>query len=649
MKKIRRRDAQSDTQSDNQNDTKTLDLTLLTRDDFTDGTAVYEYVYQFEENKFELNRILEIVSDVAMKAGFRSFKRTYQEYAKSIKQGSGTWVADSTTAFEGQPFELNCGKWNADDMGISIETPFGEVEACNHPIMPAQRLVNIDTGVEKLTLAFRKGKKWRTTIADKRTLASSNSILDLANVGVAVNSENAKYLVRYLTEVEHLNYNAIPEIRSVGRLGWINDEEFSPFVDDLQFDGDANYRNFFESVKPQGKLSKWLDLAKEVRKSGSIASRIMLAASFASVLVGPLGELPFFVHLWGSTATGKTVCLMLCCSVWADPEVGRYIHTFNSTLVGREKSAAFVNSMPLILDELQVAGDRRQFDRDIYALTEGAGRTRGTKTGGIDKVSTWANCILSSGEMPITTQSSAGGAINRVVEVQSEGDLFPDPRAVADEVRLHYGHAGRKFVEFLMSEGAVDRAKSIHKAYYDTLATTSETAKKQAGAAAVILTADELATELLFKDGRNLCVNEIEGHLHTNDAVSADLRGYNYLVDTLISNMYRFQDNPKDGEVWGKYEGDEFAVIPSVFNRICREGGFNDRSLLSWMRTKDLLKTRTKGFTIGRWINSVRVECYAVQLPPEDEVAEEGKEVTKWLQTENSGFSENEQQVELPF
>lgn len=128
-------------------------------------------------------------------------------------------------------------------------------------------------------------------------------------------------------------------------------------------------------------MEKWLGMARGIRQK-SVFARVILASAFASVLVKPLGGLPFFVHLWGGTESGKTVGLMLAASVWANPEIGRFIHTFNSTAVGREKSAAFVNSLPLILDELQIVKDKREFDKDIYMLSEVQGRTRGTKAEG---------------------------------------------------------------------------------------------------------------------------------------------------------------------------------------------------------------------------------------------------------------------------
>ena len=50
---------------------------------------------------------------------------------------------------------------------------------------------------------------------------------------------------------------------------------------------------------------------------------MMMAASFASVLLEPLKVLPFVLHLWGTTGTGKTVALMVAMSIWGNPQNGR--------------------------------------------------------------------------------------------------------------------------------------------------------------------------------------------------------------------------------------------------------------------------------------------------------------------------------------
>ena len=552
----------------------------------------------------------------AKSVGVNGFKKLYKAYIDSLRIKNKEIMVPNVTQFDGQEMELDSGRWVADEFGIRTDGPYGsDIEACNHPIMPVLRLVNIDTGAEKLQIAYRKGKQWRKVIAEKGVLASANKILELANVGVAVTSESAKHLVQYFYDLESLNYDRIPEKNSVSRLGWIEDEGFSPYVEELVFDGDANFRTFFESVKKRGSMEKWLGMARGIRQK-SVFARVILASAFASVLVKPLGGLPFFVHLWGGTESGKTVGLMLAASVWANPEIGRFIHTFNSTAVGREKSAAFVNSLPLILDELQIVKDKREFDKDIYMLSEGAGRTRGTKSGGVDKTPTWANCILTSGEMPITGAGSGGGAVNRIIEIECREKLFEDPRDVADTVRKNYGFAGRAFVEHLQQDGAMERAADLFKRYSVQLG-EGDTTEKQAMAAALVLTADNLATEWIFKDGRALIAGEISEFLRTKASVSAHERGYQYLCETISQNANKFLggDTPVS-DVWGRLEDDDTAiVIRKVFDSICADGGYNAQALLSWLAQNNYLQTSKPHLTKTVRINNIPTRCVVLRLP----------------------------------
>lgn len=107
--------------------------------------------------------------------------------------------------------------------------------------------------------------------------------------------------------MENINYDVIPEKKSVGRLGYIEGEGFSPYVDGLVFDGEACYRDMFQAIASSGSGKEWVRIAAECREM-SLTARLVLAASFASVLVQPVGCLPFFVHLWGGeSGTGKTV------------------------------------------------------------------------------------------------------------------------------------------------------------------------------------------------------------------------------------------------------------------------------------------------------------------------------------------------------
>ena len=493
--------------------------------DFLSSDNPYKWLEENAVNKFEEMQLIEVMSEKAKEKGVGNFKALLKAYKES-KKGSDLII--NSTNFTGQELQLDSGIWCCDDFGITAYDRSGEVVACSHPIMPVQRLINIDNDTEKLKLAYKKGTRWRNIIADKKMLASNSSILQLADFGVAVNSENSRYLVRYLADMEAMNYDRIPELNSVGRLGWINENEFSPYVENLVFDGDMAYKHFFESVKTKGSLDKWFEVAKTVRAGKSVPARIILAASFASVLVEKCGGLPFFVHLWGNTEGGKTVALMLAASVWANPRMGEYVHSFNATGVAQELSATFVNSMPLILDELQILKDKKDFDQMIYQLTEGVGRQRGAKTGGLQKTGTWNNCIITSGEMPIFTDASGGGAVNRIIDVEYSDNLFADPVYVAETIKKNYGHAGKMFVECINNEDVFALMREKQKEYVRELQ-KSESTDKQSMAASLILTADFLAERFLFEDGRNLSIEDITPFLTTKTDVSQSLRGYDTL------------------------------------------------------------------------------------------------------------------------
>lgn len=569
-------------------------LPEYTKNDFLMTTTPYEWLYAHKDNRFELKQLLSRMSAMAKSVGVGNLTALFNAYVESIK-GQDTMPGGNRTDFTGQELELDCGSWDATDVGIFGTDKLGfPVTACYHPIMPVQRLVNIDSGIHKIKLAFSMGRRWSSIIEDRSTVSDSHAIIGLSRYGIAVNSENAKYLVRYLSEVEQMNYDLIPEVSSVGRLGWIDDYGFSPYTGELVFDGEEEYRTRFESIKEHGSRQKWIDCCKSVRAGktkGAVIARVMLAASFASALVKPCNCLPFFVHLWGGSETGKTVGLLLAASVWADPEIGKYIQTFNATDVGKELGAAFYNSLPLILDELQLVKDnRKDFDKMIYQLSEGVGRTRGKKTGGLQKTPTWRNCILTTGEHPIISPSSGAGAVNRTLEIDCHDlHLFDDPKGVAVTLYNNYGFAGREFVERLMDDAALEDARSLQNAMQEELK-TEDTMDKQTASAALIMAADRMIEKQFFQDGILLKPSDIAPYLVNKQMVNQNARALQFIYDQVNINANRFSpDVSAGGEIWGDQDEQYIYIIKSKFDQILQDEGYNASAFIGWAKNHGVL------------------------------------------------------------
>lgn len=597
----------------------------------------YADVYAIRD-PFEQEQARKKLFEVAEFVGYKGVGKAWAAFCKGEKQKGLTIndAAENLTAFDAETIELYTGEWTANETGIYRYGLNGLDYACTHPIQPVERLKNIDTGELKVKLAFRRGSKnrrsWTEITTDFDTVSNSKNIVNLAKIGVSVTSgKRAQSLVDYLADVMDLNYDRIPERKSVSRLGW-NEEGFSPYIGDVVFDGNESFCRTFGAVRPHGNFDVWLDEVRRVRKD-SLLARIVLAASFASVLVGPMGCLPFFVHLWGmDSSTGKTVAQMVAVSVWAEPSPGgEYFKTFKSTTVGYEVLAGFFRSLPVAIDELQLAKDAKgKVIFNVYELASGSGKLRSNVKLGLAATPRWENCFITSGETPITTEQDGAGAMQRVIEIECRANnkVIVDGHKTAETVKSNYGHAGKIFVERLCDVGVIDRCKERYTELFQAYANERD-AGKQAHSAALITLADELATEWMFADGLNVTVQDMVEFLRSKEAISAADRGYAYMCDWVAQNANKLQGKADNNEVYGlivpvEAEDNPDAgyvyIIRSVFNRACGDAGISAPALLSHLRSRGLIKTRGKGCTCAKRINGVPANCVIMRMQDDTDI-----------------------------
>lgn len=610
-------------------ETTTL-IPKFTIEDFM-SDRVYEWLYQNKDNKYMLQQLLNKVQVVAKELKFPGFMKTWNAYVES-KSPKATILGSNQTLFPNQPTQLDCGQYIADEYGVSRMNELGaEVEVISHPLMPVKRVTNIETFEEKLEIAYQRGKDpWKTLTVSREQLASAQKIIGLSRQGVDVNSENAKEVVRFMSKLESLNYDALPKQNSVSHMGWLHDGKFMPYVEDVSYDGDSpEFLNMYNEFKPTGDEETWLNLAKEVRKADSIPARIALASSFAAPLVQILGGLPFFVHFWGETGCGKTVALMLAASVWGNPDVGRYIKTFSGTKVSQELYAAFCCNLPILFDELQVISDRKTFDDIIYMLCEGVSKGRGAKEGGLQVQKRWSSCIITTGEMPITQGNSGGGAVARIVEVNFGGvPLFKDARTTANMLKEHYGFAGPKFIEMLHRDGVIDSLKTLQKRFYAELM-QEDVQDKQVLSASIILAADALATKSIFNDKRALTVNDIKDYLVSRTETDVNLRCYNWLMGYCAANPRHFDpDEQSISEVWGKYDNKEgyIYINRTILEGLLKNNGYSPGAFIDWAKRKSMLQYEShgKGSNNNRLTKRYKgVPHYVIKLPDEEKTEQE--------------------------
>lgn len=616
------------------------ELNELDADSILDDEVFIE-LYEIEDpierskRKVQLGRrakALGVKSDFdEMIKGYNQADREMKRQEKEIR---AVCSLDNFTNFSGKYDNMFCGGWIANDTGIYAQTSGGiEEVACYHPILPVERLKNLETGEEQIKLAYKRNGRWNEIVVPKIMITSASKIVALSGRGIAVTSENAKLLVKYLADVENGNDDYIDVQYSTSKLGWI-ENEFIPYDTDIIFDGDSRFKQTFESVSERGNYEIWLKHVKELRKSGRIEVKFLLAASFASVLVHLLGGLPFFVDLWGETEGGKTVCLMVAASVWANPDESRYIGDFKTTDVALEAKADMLNHLPMFLDDTSKtsARIRDNFEGIVYDLCSGKGKSRSNKDLGINRENRWRNVMICNGERPLNSYVNQGGAINRILEVECGEKVYENPQKTADIVKKNYGFAGKRFIEIIRNLG-VDHIREIQAEFQKKLFDTDKM-QKQSLSLAIVLTADKIVTEYIFNDGQYISLDDAKRVLIDRNELSDNERCYHYIQDKVAMNNQRF-DTVTNCEKWGVIDSGYAIFYNSAFDQICRDGGFSKKSFLSWADKKCLIQTQGGQQTKVKKINGTAARCVWLKI---DE------------SMDNDGFKPvDEGQEELPF
>lgn len=603
---------------------------------------IFYEIFEISDN-IERTQYIESLRNVARKLKrVTEFNNVYKsfmlDYAQRQKQ------TGQKTKFTDQPLELVCGEWTANDLGVrtirydknAMPVPF---QACSHPILPVEILKNVDTAEERITLAYFKSAMWQSITVDRSVCANANKIVDaLSQFGIEVTSDNAKNMVRYISDCVGLNPFTLNPKKSINRLGWVGNS-FTPYAGDIRYEGEMDYEVIFRNVKSSGSFETWKNLCSGLRKN--IPLRMMMAASFASVLLEPLKVLPFVLHVWGTTGTCKTVALMVAMSIWGNPKMGGLVKTMNMTRNAIMRNAAFLCSIPFAGDELQTIKDKWQgnFDQLIYQITEGVDRGRARAYGGVEDTKTWKNSFIFTGEEPITKANSGGGSKNRVIEIAIDGPLVDDGHYVSSVIQENYGFAGRKLVEYIQEMDTGELTERYRK-LFDELCKL-DTTDKQAMAMSCLLLADELAVRLFFPGEIPLSVSQVKKYLQSAMDVDVAERAYQSVLNWAAKNPVRFEDpkadnSPNKGEVWGKIDEAVLVINRDVLVEYMNKSGFDYTAVTKkWNERNLLVRNSQNKFVHQTKVYGIKASYLKIRLQEE---------------TDPDGFMEVDyEQERLPF
>ena len=529
--------------------------------------------------------------------------------------------------------------WRADlESGVTrcIQNGDGsqrQVTASFVPVVISRRFHNLDAGLEKVELSFYRDSHWKNVVASRSVAFNRNSILRLADSGFPVTSNNAGDVIAYLSDFEQVNDAAIPVVQSVARLGWLKRNEFFPFSvgEGIEFETDSKEAaTILGGLETAGDAERWLAVARQARVNP--AARFMLSASFASVLLEPLHKRVFFIHLWHSSRSGKTATLKLAIAAWGNPH--RLIGSFNSTIVGLERMASALRNLPFAIDELQMLNTKRMtVDQIIYMLSQGQGRTRGSRDGGLQETLSWRNLIITTGEEAILGSNMQDGANSRTFELYAkpveDTALASTLHETSEE---HYGHAGRVFI------GKLCEACQADPPYLQTKYEEMRAALKEVHGSgthldevAVVALGDYLSARYVFDEKEDLAMDgairtakamlENNRQLTQSDNVE---RAWEFFSGWLIANSCRFGFDAPPPQYGRLDEQRKYLVIPAYANKALEEAGFSPRKVFRGFAERGYIESLVdsdgiRRFQLGRSILGKTCRVYVVRVPEHDE------------------------------
>ena len=532
----------------------------------------------------------------------------------------------------------------APDGELTIVYPF--------PIFIKEIRINKDTGDEQLCITFKSDGEYKSIVLDPEEVYDGSGLRKLNSKGAVISRTTAKALSDYfLACMQELRYY-IKRQYVTKRIGWVGDgfDEFMPYTSAMLYDDSASFqREFGELLKSRGTLDGWTQLIGPYRDEHHIPFRIILAASFASVLVKKLSPQPFFVHLWGPSGTGKSVALRVAASVWANPETNGYgfIKILRGSIEALDQLAQFFNNLPLCLDDREnTASSGETLSSVVYNLATGAPKPRALAGGGIREQYGWCNAILTNGEHKMIGFQTGGGAENRVLEIGVDGPVIETSKAAYTDFNRaldqQYNTAGRAFINCLIQKGAMDEADALYRVYENCI--QNYASGRQTGAAAIILTADTLVSKWIFHDDVRLTPEDIIPYLKSEDEIDQALQIHEKLYDWIVAHPSYFDVSHK-GMRYGqrvirrRTNKKAIAFIPDMLNKVIKHLGGTLGSYLAWASKHGYLELDAKGNNTivvelknalpnpeGGVYEKKQYRCYCIAFDAENLEAEEDPE-----------------------
>lgn len=498
----------------------------------------------------------------------------------------------------------------------------------HRPIWISKITVDADTGEQSFTLCWDSGLGIESVVIPRRQALSTSGLLALTSKGFPTDPQKVRHLVAMISTYERAHLTSLPRGTAASRLGW-HGNAFAAghrVLGDLSLSvmTDPGLDDLVGGFQDQGDPATWHGMARNVAHLPGLV--FGLYAAVAPTVLGLLDDVEGFTCEWaGTTSTGKSTAMRLAASVWGSP--ARIIGSWDTTRVGLEARLATSGNLPVFLDDTAAVSDPKIIEDVVYDITKGRTRSRGTSSGSSQRSRRYRTVLISTGEQPITSFGTKGGARARSVVFRDPplGVVTPQAGELAKDIHFgtldSHGHLGRAVVETLLK---ADPAKLGQD--YRVLArkwsskSTSPVATRIGSHFAVLHLAGQLIeeTELALGADPEAVLSDIWNQVApTFENVDPSIRALQHLYGWLIKHQSEFYGRAENrtsgwsgawpaGSAWKSV-----ALLPGTLEGALGRKFDLEATIDAWARRGWLDRDgdrRQKRFTVG----NDRPRCHAI-------------------------------------
>lgn len=515
------------------------------------------------------------------------------------------------------------GVYKLEDCGKTVK----RTEACGRPVAINRLLEPIDEsgwdGIERVEIVFESERGWKRKVVERETLLNKNKAIALTNDGVDITSDRASAFTGYMSSMlkESSIRGAIPSRKSSRKMALYKDGKLLlPYRDpEFYFEKKASMPSLVNALQAHGESENmkenrdaWFKEFKKIRAEKNEMFNFLTASSLCAPIIGMIGNIDGFVcNVVGVTECGKSVAEYVTATIW-----GSYKHSDGFVIGAKNTSTAFetyadvLNCLPLTIDDYSKLKEKEKeaFKQIIYEIANGIGKGRATKDMGLRAMASYSLNLIVTSEEPLR-ERAGGGATNRLLTYMADSECPWTPDRATEMMNFfstNYGHAGVEYIQILNDLGR-EKVQSMIKAHRDELIEAAKGQKKtmkQINAMAVLLTADEIAADMLFKDKIKITTEQAMDILDDESVVRAEAQAYDLIVDKIYGNPRKFQGLGADDqitELWGRVfvEDDsekKIKINVSVLDKDGKETGKTEEKIVH-PTTVGIFKAKLKDLT----------------------------------------------------